>query len=151
VTAGTPSFPATLAREPAAVELFGSGLKDRPELLLRITESGLDSSVGAAENNGKELRRSRVLRRLKAIGPAGKNGQEPFPARPEEKPDSKMKRGKFAGQLPSRKKKEPAHSGSRADTTGPLRLSTLREKNERSGQDDLPEEKRFCGCRSVLI
>jgi hypothetical protein len=87
--------------------------------------------VGAGENNGKELRRLRVLRRLKAIGPAGKNGQEPFPARPEEKPDSKMKSGKFAGQLSSRKKKEPAHSGRRADTTGPLRLSTLRKKKRK--------------------
>jgi hypothetical protein len=151
VTAGTPNFPATLAREPAAVELFGSGRKDRPELLLRITESGLDSSVGAGENNGKELRRLRVLRRLKAIGPAGKNGQEPFPAQPEEKPDSKMKRGKFAGSCLRARKKSPRILGVARIRQVPCGFRPSGRKNERSDQGDLPEEKRFCGCRSVLI
>ena len=70
-------------------ELSSPALKDRPEVLLAITESGLHSSVSAGENNGKELRHSPVLRELKVIGVVGKNGQEPFTAQPTVRLDSK--------------------------------------------------------------
>lgn len=70
-------------------ELLASDSKNRPEVLLAITESGLHSSVSAGENNGKELRHSPVLRELKVIGVVGENGQEPFMAQPAIKLDPK--------------------------------------------------------------
>ena len=65
--------------------------KDTPEVILAVTESGLHSSVKAGENNGKELQHSAVLRELKALGAAGKNGQEGFSSRPTVKLDSSWK------------------------------------------------------------
>ncbi|HKN74586.1 MAG TPA: DUF1223 domain-containing protein [Candidatus Acidoferrum sp.] len=67
--------------------------KDTPEVILAITESGLHSSVKAGENVGKELQHSPVLRELKVIGIAGKNGQEDFTAQPSVKLDSKWNVG----------------------------------------------------------
>jgi hypothetical protein len=63
--------------------------KDSPEVILAITESSLHSSVKAGENDGKELHHSPVLREMKVIGVAGKNGQEGFSAQPSVKLDSK--------------------------------------------------------------
>ena len=66
--------------------------KDKPEVILAITEMGLQSSVEAGENSGKELHHSAVLREMKVLGVAGKNGQEGFEAQPIVKLDSKWKR-----------------------------------------------------------
>jgi hypothetical protein len=63
--------------------------KDTPEVILAITESGLHSSVKAGENSGHELQHSPVLREMKVIGVAGKNGQDTFSAQPSVKLDSK--------------------------------------------------------------
>jgi hypothetical protein len=65
--------------------------KDTAEVVLVITESGLRSSVKAGENNGKELQHSPVLRELKVLGAAGKNGQEGFSAQPSVKLNSSWK------------------------------------------------------------
>lgn len=65
--------------------------KDTPEVVLVVTESGLHSSVKAGENNGKELQHSPVLRELKVLGAAGKNGQEGFSGQPSVKLDSSWK------------------------------------------------------------
>ena len=63
--------------------------KDKAEVILAITESGLHSAVKAGENSGKELQHSAVLRELKVIGDAGKNGEETFTAQSVVKLDSK--------------------------------------------------------------
>ncbi len=67
--------------------------KDTPEVILAITESGLHSSVKAGENSGHELQHSSVLREMKVIGVAGKNGQDTFTAEPNVKLDSKWNVG----------------------------------------------------------
>jgi hypothetical protein len=72
-------------------ELFGTNPKDKAEVLLAITESGLHSAVKAGENAGQELHHSPVLREMKVIGVAGKNGQETFTAQPSVKLDSHWK------------------------------------------------------------
>ncbi|MGC2234158.1 MAG: DUF1223 domain-containing protein, partial [Candidatus Acidiferrum sp.] len=64
---------------------------DKAEVLLAITESGLHSAVKAGENAGQELHHSPVLREMKVIGVAGKNGQETFTAQPSVKLDSHWK------------------------------------------------------------
>ncbi len=63
--------------------------KDSAEVVLAITESGLHSAVKAGENSGHELQHSPVLREMKVIGVAGKNGQDIFEAQPSVKLDSK--------------------------------------------------------------
>jgi hypothetical protein len=74
------------------VEKFtGITPKDKAEVLLAITESGLHSAVKAGENAGQELHHSPVLREMKVIGVAGKNGQETFTAEPSVKLDSHWK------------------------------------------------------------
>jgi len=61
--------------------------KDTAQVLLAITESGLHSAVKDGENAGRELRHSAVLRELKVIGTAGKNGED-FAGQPTVKLDS---------------------------------------------------------------
>jgi hypothetical protein len=70
-------------------KLSNAALKDTAEVILAITESGLQSSVKGGENVGKELQHSPVLRELKVVGVMGKNGQEGFSAQPALKLDSK--------------------------------------------------------------
>ena len=65
--------------------------KDTAEVLLGITESGLHSSVTAGENTGHELQHSPVLRDMRVIGAAGKNGQEGFTGQETVKLDAKWK------------------------------------------------------------
>ncbi len=72
-------------------KLTGTNPKDKAEVLLAITESGLHSAVKAGENAGQELHHSPVLREMKVIGVAGKNGQETFSAQPSVKLDSHWK------------------------------------------------------------
>jgi hypothetical protein len=62
--------------------------KDTAQVLLGITETGLHSAVKNGENAGHELQHSPVLRELKVIGVAGKNGQEGFAAQPTVKLES---------------------------------------------------------------
>jgi hypothetical protein len=62
--------------------------KDSAQVLLAITETGLHSAVKAGENAGHELRHSPVLRELKVIGVADKNGENGFAAQPAVKLDS---------------------------------------------------------------
>lgn len=52
--------------------------RETAEVFLAITETGLHSAVTAGENAGHELQHSPVLREMKVIGVAGKNGQDGF-------------------------------------------------------------------------
>ncbi|HKW57094.1 MAG TPA: DUF1223 domain-containing protein [Candidatus Acidoferrum sp.] len=63
--------------------------KDKNEVILGITETGLASAVKAGENSGQELHHSAVVRELRVLGEVGKNGQETFSAEPTVKLDSK--------------------------------------------------------------
>jgi hypothetical protein len=63
--------------------------KEKSDVLLGITETGLHSNVAAGENSGHELYHSAVLRELKVIGEVGKNGQDSFSAEPAVKLDAK--------------------------------------------------------------
>lgn len=72
-------------------KLLNASAKDTPQVLLGITETGLHSSVKDGENAGHELQHSAVLRELKVIGVAGKNGQDGFAAEPTVKLGSEWK------------------------------------------------------------
>jgi len=65
--------------------------KDGAQVLLAITETGLHSSVKEGENAGRELQHSPVLREMKTIGTAGKNGQGDFSTQQTVKLDSEWK------------------------------------------------------------
>jgi len=65
--------------------------KDTAQVLLAITETGLHSSVKDGENAGRELQHSPVLREMKTIGTAGKNGQSGFSVQQTVKLDSEWK------------------------------------------------------------
>jgi hypothetical protein len=65
--------------------------KDTAQVLLAITETGLHSSVKDGENAGRELQHSPVLREMKTIGTAGKNGQSGFSGEQTVKLDSEWK------------------------------------------------------------
>jgi hypothetical protein len=72
-------------------QLFNATPKDSAQVLLAITETGLHMAVKDGENAGHELQHSAVLREMKVIGVAGKNGQEGFSAQPTLKLDSEWK------------------------------------------------------------
>lgn len=59
-------------------KLVGNTDKDSAEVWLAITESGLESSVKAGENAGRDLRHAPVLRSLHKIGTAKGNGDTTF-------------------------------------------------------------------------
>lgn len=63
--------------------------KDKSEVILCITETGLHSDVKAGENSGAELYHSAVVRELKVLGDVGKNGHDSFSSEPTLKLDSK--------------------------------------------------------------
>lgn len=65
--------------------------KQTAEVLLGITEAGLHSSVTGGENAGHELQHSPVLRDMKVIAVAGKNGQDGFAGEQTVKLDPKWK------------------------------------------------------------
>jgi hypothetical protein len=65
--------------------------KDTAQVLLAITETGLHSAVKDGENAGRELQHSAVLREMKTIGTAGKNGQSEFSSQQTVKLDSEWK------------------------------------------------------------
>jgi hypothetical protein len=71
-------------------QLFNATPKDTAQVLLAITETGLHVAVKDGENAGREVQHSAVLREMKVIGVAGKNGQE-FSAQPTVKLDSDWK------------------------------------------------------------
>jgi hypothetical protein len=71
-------------------QLLNATPKDTAQVLLAITETGLHMAVKDGENAGHELQHSAVLREMKVIGVAGKNGQE-FSAQPTVKLDSDWK------------------------------------------------------------
>lgn len=72
-------------------QLADAAPKEAAQVLLAITETGLHSSVKDGENAGRELQHSPVLRTLKVIGTAGKNGQEGFSSQQTVKLDSEWK------------------------------------------------------------
>ena len=61
-------------------KLMNETAKDKSDVILAITETGLHSDVDAGENSGHELHHSAVLRELKVLGEVGKNGQDSFSA-----------------------------------------------------------------------
>ena len=69
----------------AIEKLTNDPKKEKSDVILGITETGLHSNVGAGENSGHELHHSAVLRELKVIGEIGKNGQDSFSAEPSVK------------------------------------------------------------------
>jgi hypothetical protein len=73
----------------AVEKLPSTSPKDTAEVLLGITESGLHSAVSSGENAGHELQHSAVLRDMKVIGAAGKNGQDGFAGEEAVKLDAK--------------------------------------------------------------
>lgn len=73
----------------AVAKLTNASPKDTAEVLLGITESGLHSAVSSGENAGHELQHSAVLRDMKVIGVAGKNGQYGFTGEEPVKLDAK--------------------------------------------------------------
>ena len=73
----------------AVEKLANATPKDTAEVLLGITESGLHSAVSSGENAGHELQHSAVLRDMKVIGVAGKNGQDGFTGEEPVKLDAK--------------------------------------------------------------
>ena len=79
----------SLAFKVSVERLSGIAPQDTAEIVLAITESGLDSPVKAGENAGEKLRHSPVVRELKVIGVLGKNGAEGFQAQPAVKQDAK--------------------------------------------------------------
>lgn len=72
-------------------QLTNAAPKDNAQVLLAITETGLHSAVKGGENAGHELQHSAVLREIKVIGTAGKNGQEGFLSQQTVKLDSDWK------------------------------------------------------------
>jgi hypothetical protein len=72
-------------------QLSNATPKDTAQVLLAITETGLHMAVKDGENAGHELQHSAVLREMKVIGVAGKNGQQEFSAQPTVKLDSDWK------------------------------------------------------------
>jgi hypothetical protein len=72
--------------------LVGSADRDTAEVWLAITESGLESAVGAGENAGKDLRHASVLRSLHKIGVASAKGESAFEASTRVKLKSEWKR-----------------------------------------------------------
>jgi hypothetical protein len=71
-------------------QLSNASPNDTAQVLLAITETGLHMAVKDGENAGHELQHSAVLREMKVIGVAGKNGKE-FSAQPTVKLDSDWK------------------------------------------------------------
>jgi len=92
ISVAYPTESKSLELKVSVEKLLNPSPKDKPEVILAITESGLHSAVGAGENSGKELHHSAVLREMKVIGVVGKNGQETFFAEHTVKLDSKWKR-----------------------------------------------------------
>jgi len=73
----------------AVGKLTNASPKDTAEVLLGITESGLHSAVSSGENAGHELQHSAVLREMRVIGVAGKNGQDGYTGEEPVKLDAK--------------------------------------------------------------
>lgn len=73
-------------------KLVGNSDKDSAEVWLAITESGLESSVKAGENAGRDLRHAPVLRSLHKIGTAKGNGDTTFDSSTKVKFNSNWKR-----------------------------------------------------------
>jgi hypothetical protein len=80
----------SIALKISVAQLFNANSKDTAQVLLAITETGLHMAVKDGENAGREVQHSAVLREMKVIGVAGKNGQE-FSAQPTVKLDSEWK------------------------------------------------------------
>ncbi len=66
---------------------------DTAEVLLAITERGLHSAVTRGENAGEDLHHASVLRELRSVGLAGKNGGQVFTTQPPIKLDRGWNRG----------------------------------------------------------
>jgi hypothetical protein len=73
-------------------KLTGSSDRDSAEVWLAITESGLESAVGAGENAGKNLHHASVLRSLHRLGGASPKKDLAFEASPRLKFKPEWKR-----------------------------------------------------------
>lgn len=73
-------------------KLTGAAPSDIAEVWLAVTEKGLHSAVAAGENAGHDLHHASVVRLLRKIGTANKDGAPAFTAQPDLKLDSSWKR-----------------------------------------------------------